>query len=176
MIPESHRPSIVVVMGVAGSGKTTIGRGVATALGWAFAEGDAFHPASNVAKMAAGVPLTDGDRWPWLDSIARWIADRVAEGTPAVVACSALKRAYRDRLRTAAPDLRVVFLETSPSVLEARVAQRNDHFFPGALLGSQFADLEPPQPDERAVVVPTGESAEGLVAEVVARLTAAASS
>jgi gluconokinase len=171
MSPEPPHSQIVLVMGVAGSGKTTIARGVAGALAWAFAEGDEFHPAANVSKMAAGVPLTDDDRWPWLDAIGRWIADCVARGQSAVVACSALKRAYRDRLRETAPDLRLVYLETPRTLLESRVAGRAAHFFPAALIGSQFADLEPPRPDERAIVVSTGESAERVVARVLERLT-----
>lgn len=170
MTAAPSAPTIVLVMGVAGSGKTTVGRALANRLGWDFAEGDAFHPAANVAKMASGIPLVDADRWPWLDAIASWIAERVAEGRPAVVACSALKRAYRDRLRAAAPALRIVFLEGRPDVLETRIAGRGDHFFPRALLGSQLVDLELPQADENAVSVPSGEGADAMVTGIVLRL------
>jgi gluconokinase len=163
-------------MGVAGSGKTTIGRAVADALGWAFGDADAFHPPANVAKMARGVPLTDDDRWPWLDAIGRWITERGAEGESAIVACSALKRVYRDRLRVAAPDLRLVFLEVSRDVVETRVAARSEHFFPSTLLGSQLATLEPPQPDERAIVISPGDTLAGVVARLVAQLRGASAS
>jgi gluconokinase len=169
MTTES-RQQIVIVMGVAGSGKTTIGKALAAALGWAYGEGDTFHPPANVAKMANGTPLTDEDRWPWLDAIASWMADRIGEGRSAVVACSALKRAYRDRLRVAAPDLRLVFLEVPRDELESRVAERSEHFFPRALLGSQLAALEPPQPDERAIAIPAALAPARIVAEVIERL------
>jgi gluconokinase len=168
MTPQ-QQPSIVVVMGVAGSGKTTIGEALAKRLGWSFADGDSLHPAANIAKMAAGIPLTDDDRWPWLDAIAEWIRERVAAGEPGVVACSALKRAYRDRLRQEAPALRIVYLEGSREVLEARIAGRNAHFFPSALLGSQLAALEPPRGDEDALVVSIGKPPDQVVAEIVAR-------
>ena len=170
MTIDSTEVPILLVMGVAGSGKTTIGRALADRLRWPFAEGDAFHPAENVAKMAAGVPLSDADRWPWLDAIAAWIAERVAEGRPAVVACSALKRAYRDRLRIPAPALRIIYLEERRDVLETRIAGRSEHFFPRTLLGSQLVDLEPPQADENAVVASSGESIDEVTAQVVEQL------
>ncbi len=150
-------PQIVVVMGVAGSGKTTFGQRLAAALGWSYAEGDAFHPPANIAKMANGVPLSDADRWPWLDAIADWIRAATSAGRSGVVACSALKRAYRDRLRAAWPALRLVVLDVDRAELQRRLHTRPGHFFPEALLDSQLATLEPPQADEHAIVVPAGD-------------------
>jgi carbohydrate kinase (thermoresistant glucokinase family) len=157
-------------MGVAGSGKTTVGQALARRLGWAFAEGDSFHPSGNVTKMAAGMALTDDDRWPWLDAIAAWLIERRDRGEPSVVACSALRRAYRDRLRVAAPALRVVYLRGERNVLAAHLAGRSAHFFPSVLLDSQLATLEPPQSDEDAVVVSIGEGADQVVADILSHL------
>jgi gluconokinase len=145
-------PQIVVIMGVSGSGKTSVGRRLAAALGWVYAEGDDFHPPANVKKMAGGTPLTDADRWPWLDAIGRWMVAEAAEGRSAVVSCSALKRRYRDRLRMAWPALRLVYLRVDRQELERRLAVRLEHFFPAKLLDSQLRDLEPPQADEQAIV------------------------
>jgi gluconokinase len=146
-------PQIVIVMGVAGSGKTSVGRHLAMVLGWTFAEGDDFHPPANVSKMAGGTPLTDADRWPWLDAIGRWIVAETAENRSAVVTCSALKRRYRDRLRLAWPGLRLVYLRVDREELRRRLAARLEHFFPASLLDSQLEDLEPPQADEKPIVV-----------------------
>lgn len=170
MVTAKPRPQIVLVMGVAGSGKTSIGAEVAGVLGWSFAEGDAFHPPENVAKMAAGQPLCDGDRWPWLDRVARWIAHETAAGRSGIVACSALKRAYRDRLRATWPPMRVVYLKGDRPVLEARLNSRTKHFFPTRLLDSQLADLEPPQPDEGALVVDIRQDPRDVVAEILGGL------
>lgn len=137
----------VVVMGVSGSGKTTVGEALAVALGVPFADGDALHPAANVAKMAAGIPLDDADRAPWLDAIGAVLA-----AGPVVVACSALKRAYRDRLRTAAPDLELISLAVDRATLLDRMTHRT-HFMPPSLLDSQLATLEPPTADEHAIVI-----------------------
>ena len=137
----------VVVMGVSGSGKTTVGEALAAALGVPFADGDALHPAANVAKMAAGIPLDDADRAPWLDTIGAVLA-----AGPVVVACSALKHAYRDHLRAAAPRLELVFLEVDRATLLDRMTHRT-HFMPPTLLDSQLATLEPPTADEHAIVV-----------------------
>ncbi len=158
-------PQIAVVIGVAGSGKTTVGRQLAAALGWTFAEGDDFHSHANVTKMARGTPLTDADRWPWLDAIGRWMVAEASAGRSAVVSCSALKRRYRDRLRIAWPALRVVFLRVDRAELERRLAVRLEHFFPARLLDSQLQDLEPPLADEQPIVV-SGD-ADAIVRSVV---------
>jgi gluconokinase len=156
--PQEGDPAIVVVMGVAGSGKTTIGQRLATTLGWSYAEGDAFHPAANIAKMEQGIPLSDADRWPWLDAIAGWIRAETAAGRSGVVACSALRRTYRDRLRAAWPALRLVVLDVDSGELRRRLHARAGHFFPERLLESQLATLEMPQAEEHALVVPPGDA------------------
>ena len=144
---------IAVVMGVSGSGKTTIGRALARELGADFLEGDEFHPQSNVAKMSRGEPLDDADRWPWLDRLADELARARSEGRSAVLACSALKRSYRDRLRRGAPDLRLVFLTGDKALILERMRTRKQHFMPPALLDSQLAVLEEPGPDESPIVI-----------------------
>ena len=146
----------MILAGVSGSGKTTVGRLLADRLGWPFADGDSFHPAASVAKMAAGIPLTDDDRWPWLAAIGAWMDARIAAGGSGVVACSALKRRYRDVLRQGRPEVRLVFLDVSRDEDLARLRARSGHFFPAALMDSQFADLEPPEPAEGALVMPAG--------------------
>lgn len=140
---------ILVMMGVCGCGKSTVGEAVAAALGWPFLDADDFHPASNVAKMAAGTPLTDDDRWPWLDRVADELRARLARGEHAVLACSALKQAYRDRLG-AAGDVRFVHLAGDYATIAARLASRRHRYMPATLLDSQFAALEPP--DDALVV------------------------
>ncbi|MER7001962.1 gluconokinase [Dactylosporangium sp. NPDC000555] len=149
----SDAPPVFVVMGVAGAGKTTVGALLAARLGWRYAEADDFHPAANVAKMAAGIPLTDADREPWLAAIGHWIDERADAGEPGVVTCSGLKRAYRDRLRRDRPQVRMVFLEGSPELITRRLAARHGHFMRVEMLDSQFAALEPPAPDEAATEV-----------------------
>jgi carbohydrate kinase (thermoresistant glucokinase family) len=139
---------IVVVAGVSGSGKSTVGTLLAERLGWIFADGDGFHPAANVARMRAGLPLTDADREPWLDAITAWMDQQIAAGRSAVIACSALRRAYRARLLDGRPAARMVFLLISRGEGETRLTTRPGHFFPAALLDSQLETLEPPQPDE----------------------------
>jgi carbohydrate kinase (thermoresistant glucokinase family) len=139
---------IVVVAGVSGSGKTTVGTLLAERLGWIFADGDGFHPAASVARMRAGVPLTDADRGPWLAAIAAWMDQQIAAGRSAVIACSALRRAYRARLLAGRPAARMVFLLISRDEGETRLTTRPGHFFPAALLDSQLEALELPQPDE----------------------------
>ncbi|WP_435854140.1 gluconokinase [Streptomyces subrutilus] len=156
---------VIVVMGVAGTGKTTVGRLLAEALGLPYAEGDAFHPAANVAKMSAGTPLQDADRWPWLDAIGDWIRGRNGRG--GVVAASSLKRAYRDRLRAAGPRTVFVHLAGERPLIEERMAARTGHFMPPALLDSQFATLEPLQEDERGVVVDVSGSPEDITARAL---------
>jgi gluconokinase len=160
----------VLVMGVSGSGKTTVGELIADRTGWPWLDADTLHSPANVAKMAGGTPLTDADRWPWLDQVAGWIADRRRDGEPGVVGCSALKRAYRDRLRKADPDLRVVYLEADRDTLIDRLEHRRGHFFPRALLEGQLDDLEPPGPDEEPIIVRSGQSSVDEVASVVAEL------
>ncbi|WP_432988119.1 gluconokinase [Dactylosporangium sp. CA-233914] len=145
-MPEA--PPVFVVMGVAGTGKTTVGAMLAGRLGWLYAEADDFHPAANVDKMSAGIPLTDADREPWLAAIGRWIDERAAAGQPGVVTCSGLKRAYRDRLRRGRPQVRLVFLDGSRELIARRLAARHGHFMRAEMLDSQFADLEPPGPGE----------------------------
>src|SRR5439155_13588199 len=129
-VPSAERPGppVVVVTGVAGSGKTTVGAMLAGRLGWTYAEADDFHPEANVAKMAAGHPLTDDDRWPWLAAIGRWIDARRAAGEPAVVSCSGLKRTYRDVLRRGRPEVRLVFLDGSREFIARRLVARHGHF------------------------------------------------
>lgn len=155
---------VIVVMGVSGTGKSTIGRALAETLDLPFVEGDDLHPESNVAKMAAGIPLTDADRAPWLDLIAAEL-DR-----PVVVTCSALKRSYRDRLRLAAPDLVLVHLHGSPELLASRMAQRDGHFMPTALLESQLETLEEPGADEEAIGVDVTLRPDEIVQLVTDRL------
>ena len=158
---------IVVMAGVAGSGKTTVGELLAARLGWAFADGDEFHPPANVAKMHAGVPLTDADRWPWLRAIAAWMAQRAAAGESAVVACSALKRGYRELLLSATPAARMVFLTIPLDADEERLSERHGHFFPEKLLDSQFAVLELPAPPEPVLVVPATGTADQVTQHIM---------
>ena len=163
---------IVVVAGVAGSGKTTVGEGLARRLGWIFADGDSFHPAANVAKMAAGLPLDDADREPWLAAMCSWMDDILASGQSATLACSALKRRYRDELLAGRDAAIMIFLTISKEQDEERVAERKGHFFHSPLLASQFAALEPPAPDEERVypVVTSMRPAGQLIAELITTL------
>lgn len=161
---------MVVVMGVSGCGKTTIGLLLSERTGWPFLDADTLHSAANVAKMAAGTPLTDDDRWPWLADVADWIAARHAAGEPAILACSALKRAYRDRLRQADPQLRLVYLRTDPATLHERLSHRVGHFFPQTLLTAQLTDLEAPTADEHPIIVPSGQSPAEQVDAILAAL------
>jgi len=143
----------VVVMGVAGSGKTTLAVELTRRLGWPYAEADDFHPPANVAKMAAGVPLTDEDRWPWLEAIRDWLTAQARAGRSTVVTCSALRLAYRDVLRQAEGRVRFVHLTADPALLSARLARRSGHFMPATLLVSQLATLESLVPGEDGVVI-----------------------
>ncbi|MFI6938974.1 gluconokinase [Streptomyces sp. NPDC050418] len=163
-------PHVVVVMGVAGTGKTTIGPLLAAQLGVPYAEGDDFHSAANVAKMSAGTPLTDEDRWPWLDAIGAWAHGRLGQG--GVVSSSALKRRYRDRLRAAAPGIVFVHLTGERGLIEERMSQRQGHFMPTALLDSQFAALQPLGPDEAGVPVEVTGTPEEIAARAAAALRA----
>jgi carbohydrate kinase (thermoresistant glucokinase family) len=155
----------VVVMGVSGSGKTTVGRALAERLGVPFTDGDDLHPAANLRKMTDGIPLTDSDRWPWLDAVGAVLAQGAH-----VVACSALRRSYRDRLRAAAPRLALVYLDVPREVVVERMAERPGHFMPASLLDSQLATLEPPDPAEGAMVVDATAPVAELVDEIADRL------
>jgi gluconokinase len=156
-------------MGVAGSGKSTIGAALARALGVEFVEGDDYHPAENVKRMAAGVPLTDEDRAGWLRALATRLREAKDAGAGLVMTCSALKRSYRDVLRAGAPEVRFVFLRGPRALIAERLGNRRGHFMPVSLLDSQFATLEEPSPDEEAWVCDIRESPEDLVAALVAR-------
>ncbi|APV51687.1 gluconate kinase [Betaproteobacteria bacterium GR16-43] len=157
-------------MGVSGSGKTTVGTLLAQRLGWPFADADAFHPPENVAKMRAGIPLTDEDRWPWLDAMAAWIDQARTGGKCGVVACSALKRRYRDRIIGARDDVRLVYLEGSYEVIARRMAERPHHYMPVSLLRSQFEALEPPAPEEGPLVMPVAAPPGEIIERIVATL------
>ena len=165
-------PPLITVMGVSGSGKTTVGAALAQRLGVPFADADDFHPAANVAKMSAGTPLDDADRLPWLQTISQWLADHAATG--AVVSCSALKRWYRDILREAAPTQFFVHLDGSPDVVARRVAGRPAHFMPASLVASQFATLQPLGPDEAGIALNLGLPVDELVARAYTAVTTTA--
>jgi gluconokinase len=162
----------VVLMGVSGCGKTLIGSRLASSAGAGFVEGDRHHPSGNVDRMARGLPLRDEDRWAWLDSIAAEIARAGRQGSLLVVACSALKRRYRDRLRAAGTPILFIHLEVDQATAAARVSSRRNHFMPASLIDSQFADLEPPEPDELAVGLDATQDPDALVAQAMAALTA----
>ncbi|WP_345763993.1 gluconokinase [Diaminobutyricibacter sp. McL0608] len=165
-LEQSARP-LVVVMGVSGSGKSTVGALLAESLGAPFTDGDDLHPPANVAKMAAGIPLDDDDRWPWLAAVGRTLAAAGPDGL--VVACSALKRAYRDAIRAEAPTVRFVELDSSPAVLAARMV-RPGHFMPPSLLASQLATLEPLASDEPGVRIPNDDPPAVVIARAAVAL------
>ena len=161
----------IVVMGVSGAGKSTVGRLIAARLGCPFRDADSFHPAANIEKMRRGEPLTDEDRWPWLHAIAAWIAEHRAARTTCVVTCSALKRVYRDIVtNTQSADVRLVFLEGDFDLIDARLKARKGHFMPPALLQSQFAALEVPAADEHAITVSIDATPEEIAARVLKQL------
>jgi gluconokinase len=162
--------SIIVVMGVSGSGKTTVGAMLAGRLHWQYAEADDFHPPANIQKMAAGHPLTDEDRRPWLAAIGAWIDQQVAAGQPGVVTCSALKRAYRDQLRAGRSQVRLVYLHGNRELIAGRLAARHGHFFHAEMLDTQFSALEEPTPDEQVLVVPITGTPQEIVEEILAGL------
>jgi gluconokinase len=163
---------IVVVMGVSGSGKSTVGRQLAAELGWPFADGDDFHSPANVARLRAGQPLTDAERAPWLAAVAAWIHEQHGGG---VVACSALRRSYREILRGGGGDVRFAMLTVEPAVLAQRMQTRVGHFMPASLLASQLATLEPLQSDEDGVTVDSGAAPEQVVSAIRAALHLAGS-
>ena len=161
---------VIVVMGVSGCGKTTVGRALGNRLGVPFQEGDALHPPENVAKMAGGTPLTDADRGPWLAVVAAWIDGQRQTGTGGVVSCSALKRAYRRVIVGERPDVRLVYLRGDRDAIATRLAARTDHFMPPSLLDSQIATLEEPGPDERPIVVDASLPIDEIITAVMVRL------
>jgi gluconokinase len=160
---------IIIVFGVSGAGKTTVGKLLAGELGWRFLEADDFHPAANIEKMRSGHPLTDKDRWPWLERLRKQINQSVAAGENTVLACSALKRAYRDRLRVNEA-VTFVFLRGDYALVEKQLRSRHGHFINAALLQSQFDDLEEPQPDEHVLTVGLGRTPQEIVEEIEAKL------
>jgi len=170
--PKPHQGArIIVAMGVSSSGKTTVGKLIAERLHAAFLEGDEYHSAANIKKMSAGIPLTDEDRWPWLESMGKALHEAAAAKGVAVGACSALKRAYRDHLtRSAGEPVVFVYLDGSYEEIDARLKARTGHFMPESLLRSQFATLEPPGPDENAIAVPIAGRAEQSADLVIKRL------
>jgi len=160
---------IVIIFGVSGAGKTTVGKLFAHEVGWRFIEADDFHPAANVAKMRSGRPLTDEDRWPWLERLHQEIKRSIDVGESAVLACSALKRAYRDRLR-ASEDVKFVFLRGDYALVEKQLHSRRGHFMNPDLLQSQFDDLEEPEPDEHVLTIEVGHTPEEIVDRIKAKL------
>jgi gluconokinase len=171
MAQSRSLPVALIVMGVSGCGKSTVAEKLGRHLGWPFRDGDSFHSPANVAKMHRGIPLTDEDRWPWLSAIAAWIAELRAQGAHGIVACSALKRVYRDALRDGHGDVRFVYLNGTKALIAARLAARKDHFMPPSLLDSQFAALEPPGPDEKPITVSIDQEPGGIVADALKQLT-----
>lgn len=169
-LPESAAPAHLVLMGVAGSGKTTLARLLQERLGRPYAEADDFHPQANVDKMRAGIPLTDADRAPWLAALRDWLTAQARAGRSTVVTCSALRRAYRDVLREAEGRVRFVHLVAEPDVIGQRLAARTDHFMPPSLLPSQLAALEPLAEDEDGIVVPVDAPPDEVAARVLAAL------
>ena len=165
---------IIAVMGVSGSGKTTIAAALAERLHWPFQEGDDLHPPANVAKMHAGTPLTDEDRWPWLDKVAGWVDARLAAGEPGILTCSLLKRAYRDKVIGTRPGVRLMYLHGDHDVIARHIAQRQHHYMPASLLDSQFATLEEPGPDEHPLRVEITDSKDETVRGAIAAIEAEA--
>jgi len=160
---------ILIVFGVSGAGKTTVGKMLAEQLEWRFLEADDFHPAANIEKMRNSHPLTDEDRWPWLDCLRKQIEQLLSAGENAVLACSALKRAYRDRLRVN-DEVKFVFLRGDYALVEKQLRSRHGHFMNTALLQSQFDDLEQPQPDENVLTIELGRTPEEIVERIEAKL------
>lgn len=161
------RPTMLLLMGVSGAGKTTTGIRLARALGWTFRDADDFHPPENIAKMRAGIPLNDQDRWPWLEAIGHWLDAQRLHGGKAIVTCSALRRIYRDKVLHGRPDVKLVFLKGSKALIADRLNRRTGHFMPPALLESQFSALEEPGRDERAIVVNIALPPSRVLAEIL---------
>jgi gluconokinase len=169
-------PVVVVLMGVSGCGKSTIGKGLSQVLGWPFRDADSFHPPANIEKMSRGVPLEDADRWPWLSAIAAWIDAQHAAGAPGIVSCSALKRAYRAHIVGARDGVRLVYLKGDMGLIAGRLAGRKGHFMPAALLQSQFDALEEPAAGERHLAADIAPPPEDVVGAIMARLLEAQAS
>ena len=167
---STSAPAVVIVMGVSGSGKSTIGALLASRLRWEFEDADWLHPAANVDKMHSGIPLTDDDRWPWLDAVAAWIDHCRRSGKHGVIACSALKRRYRDILIGDRTDVRLVYLKGTEELIARRIATRHEHFMPRSLLHSQFEALEEPGPDENPIVVSIEPRPREIVAQILSAL------
>ena len=167
---DTSVPQHLIVMGVAGAGKTTVATILAERLGWPVAEADEFHPPVNIAKMSSGTPLTDEDRWPWLDAMRDWLTAHTLEGRSTVVTCSALKVSYRDILRSAQGRVRFVHLDGTVELIGERLANRSGHFMPPSLLPSQFETLEQLGPDEDGIVVPVSSSANTVADQALVRL------
>jgi gluconokinase len=164
---------IVIIFGVSGAGKTTVGKLLARELGWSFIEADDFHPASNIEKMRSGHPLTDEDRSPWLERLRQQIERSLAAGENAVLACSALKRAYRDRLKVSEA-VKFVFLHGDYALVDRQLRSRHTHFMNAALLQSQFDDLEEPQTDENVLTIELGQTPGQIVERIKTNLNLAA--
>ncbi|MFL6552588.1 MAG: gluconokinase [Chthoniobacterales bacterium] len=160
---------ILIIFGVSGAGKTTVGKLLARELGWSFIEADDFHPAANIEKMRSGHPLTDKDRWPWLEQLRQQIERSFSAGENAVLACSTLKRAYRDRLRVS-DEVKFVFLSGDYALVEKQLRSRHGHFMNAALLQSQFDDLEEPKADENVLTIKLGGTPEEIVESIKAKL------
>ena len=169
-MPPDAAPRALILMGVSGSGKSTIGERLAARIGWRFEDADSFHPAANVAKMSAGHPLTDEDRWPWLRAIAAEIDRTIEAGERIVIGCSALRRVYRDLLVHGRNDVRIVYLQGTQAVIAGRLGERTGHFMPPGLLTSQFKTLEPPTPDEHAVTVSIDAPVDTIVDDILRQL------
>jgi gluconokinase len=165
---------IVIIFGVSGAGKTTVGKLLAREFGWRFIEADDFHPPGNIEKMRSGNPLTDKDRWPWLERLRQQIERSLSAGENAVLACSALKRTYRDRLRVS-DEVKFVLLRGDYALVEKQLRSRHGHFMNANLLQSQFDDLEEPQPDENVLTIELGQTPEEIVARIEAKLNLAGS-
>jgi gluconokinase len=170
-VPDASRtPCALIMMGVSGSGKSTIADKLAERIGWRSVDGDKFHPASNIAKMSAGHPLTDEDRWPWLKAIAAEIDRSCKTGEKAVIACSALKRSYREILVHGRNDVRIIYLDGSQQLIAERLARRRGHFMPPGLLESQFKTLEPPDQSENPVTVSIDSAPDDIVHNIIQQL------
>lgn len=169
---ELRDPTVLVMMGVSGSGKSTVAALLAGRLGWPFADGDDFHTPEHIARMRAGHPLDDAARAPWLARIGAWIDARLAAGESGLIACSALRRAYRDALVRGRESVRIVYLEGGRALIAERLGRRRGHFMPARLLDSQFAALEPPGPEERPITVGIEEGPEAIAATIASRLGA----